>query len=255
MPFCSAEQPAVQYETRTSLALWYTGGFRSVTDFPMSMSTKTLCSVGLVLLIAGTPAGSQVPGLPVLQNAFSNPGLALGANLGSGGGQSYMGLAAAWGLGNGRLQVSAGAGAQRANEASRGAYGARAAATVWTSRAGSFGVGAFGGIGGGPRTSDNGVVTNPAIMTIPLGATLGFRRALGATRGFSVYASPLYRWTRVTNDDVSGSDGVFRFSLGLDVGITRALGATVGTEFGSGSSTGASNLGVAVSWVPGARGN
>lgn len=221
----------------------------------MYMSIKVLRHSGLALVLASGTAAAQVPGLPVLQNAFSNPGLALGANLGSGGGQSYMGLAAAWGLGAGRFQVSAGAGAQRANEASRGAYGARAAMNVWTSRGGSLGVGAFGGFGGGPRTRDNGVVTNPAILTVPAGATVGYRRALGATRGFSVYASPLYRWTRVTNDDVSGSDGVFRFSLGLDVGITRALGATVGTEFGSGSASGSSNLGVAVSWVPGARGN
>jgi hypothetical protein len=207
----------------------------------------------LVLSVASVQA--QVPGLPVLQNAFSNPGIALGANFGSGGGQSYMGLAAAWGLGNGRMQVSAGAGAQRANESSRGAYGARAALNVWNSRAGSLGVGAFGGIGGGPRTRNDGVVTNPAVLTIPVGLTAGYRRPLGTTRGFSVYASPMYRWTRVTNDDVSANDGVFRFAVGLDVGITRALGATVGTEFGTGSSDGASNLGVAVSWVPGARGN
>lgn len=219
------------------------------------MSSNVLRIAFPVLLLTALNAGAQVPGLPVLQNAFSNPGIALGANFGSGGGQSYMGLAGAWGLGNGRMQVSAGAGAQRANDASRGAYGGRVAMNVWNTRSGNIGVGAFGGIGGAPRTRDAGVVTNPAVFTIPVGLTAAYRRPLGTARGFSIYASPLYRWTRVTNDDVSGSDGVFRFSVGLDVGITRALGATIGTEFGSGSADGASNLGVAVSWVPGARGN
>src|SRR5688572_7972472 len=83
----------------------------------------------IIAAVAGSLAGfaapvqSQVPGVPVLQNAFSNPGLAIAANFGGGRGQSFYGAASAWGLAGGRLQLSGAAGAQRANEGTRGAYG------------------------------------------------------------------------------------------------------------------------------------
>jgi hypothetical protein len=218
-----------------------------------SSPLKWLCSGALLVMGASGQAGAQTPGLPVLQNAFANPGLAFAANFGGGGGQSFYGAAVAWGLGGGRLQVSGAAGAQRSNEAARGAYGARLAATLWNSAGGGIGVGAFGGVGGAPRTRDGDVVTNPALVNIPLGLTASYRRNLGPTRGFSVYGSPLYRWSRVTTDDGSASDGAIRFALGIDVGVTPALGATLGTEFGSGSSSGGSNFGLAISWVPGRR--
>ena len=227
----------------------------------MFKPVNILAAFAMAALAAPSRAGSQVPGLPVLQNAFSNPGLGLGANAGGGGGDSYFGLAGAWAPGNGRFQLSAAAGAQKANDANRGAYGGRASVTVWTNRAGNLGAGAFAGFGGAPRTSDDGVVTNAAIASVPVGATISYRRPLGARRGFSVYASPMYRWTRLTvddgslTDDQTTSDGAFRFALGLDIGITRSLGGTIGGEFGSGGSDGAGNFGVAVSWVPGARGN
>ena len=222
---------------------------------------NVLAVASLSALAAASTADAQVPGLPVLQNAFSNPGLGLGANVGGGGGESFLGLAAAWAPRSGRFQVSAGAGAQKTNDSNRGAYGGRASATVWTSRAGSLGVGAFAGFGGAPRTRDDNVVTNAAVVTAPVGATVSYRRPLGSRRGFSVYGSPMYRWTRftiedgTTNDDQTISDGAFRFALGLDIGITRSLGGTIGGEFGSGGDEGAGNFGVAVSWVPGARGN
>ena len=222
---------------------------------------NVLAVVAIGALSVASPAYGQVPGLPVLQNAFSNPGFGLGANAGGGGGESYFGLAGAWAPRNGRFQLSAGAGAQKANDANRGAYGGRASATVWTSRAGNLGVGAFAGFGGAPRTSSDGVITNAAVASVPVGATVSYRRPLGARRGFSVYGSPMYRWTRFTvddgslTDDQTISDGAFRFALGLDIGITRALGATIGGEFGSGGGDSAGNFGVAVSWVPGARGN
>ena len=237
---------------RTSLALPWGMVFRLPPHHPMSNKHKVLAAAATIFVAAGSPAAAQVPGSPVLQNAFSNPGLAVAANFGSGGGQSLFALAAAYGLGTGRLQISGAAGAQRANDATRGAYGARAAMTVWTSAGGGLGVGAFGGIGGAPRTRQDNVMTNPALMVIPVGLTAGYRRPFGASRGFSVYASPLYRWTRVNGDAGSASDGAFRGSVGLDVSVTPSLGATVGSEFGS-SSSGASNFGVAISWVPGRR--
>ena len=87
--------------------------------------------VGLAGLAAS--AAAQVPGAPVLQNAFANPGLAIAANFGGGAGQSFYGAAGALGLGGGKLQVSGAAGAAHANGATRGAYGARLSASIWSS--------------------------------------------------------------------------------------------------------------------------
>lgn len=217
-------------------------------------------ALGLTIGIgSASTAIAQTPGLPVLQNAFSNQGLAVAANFGGGSGQNFFGLAGGWGMGSGRLQLSAAAGAQRANDATRGAYGGRASLAVWTSSGGSIGVGAFGGVGGAPRTRTDEVTTNAAVLTIPVGVTAGYRRWIGRTRGFSAFASPLYRWTRSTIDeagspeDRSTSGGNFRVALGVDMTVTPSLGATVGTELGAGGSGEGAAFGLAVSWVPGRR--
>ena len=222
----------------------------------MYSAQKTLAIALSGTLTAISTASGQIPGAPVLQNAFANPGLAVAANFGGGGGQSLFALAAGWGLGE-RVLISAAAGAQRANDATRGAYGGRASMTAWTSAGGSLGAAAFAGIGGAPRTRSDGVMTNPAIFTIPVGLSVGYRKNLGTTRGISAYASPMYRWTRLkTDDDDTVSDNNFRFALGLDFSFNPSLGVTVGGEFGSRSSEGGSSstLGAAVSWVPGGRG-
>jgi hypothetical protein len=203
-------------------------------------------------------AGAQVPGVPVLQNAFSNPGLAFAANFGSGSGQSYYGAAAAWGMGSeGRLSLSAAAGAQRGNGATRGAYGARASTRIWSSGGGALGVGGFVGVGAAPSTEDAGVITNPAVMMIPAGVSVGYRRGLGSTRGISAYVSPFYRWLRSDSGTVSLS-GTVRVSGGVDFSFSPSLGITVGGDLGgAGKSTGSKRssgaLGVAVSFVPGGR--
>lgn len=206
-------------------------------------------------------AAAQVPGSPVLQNAFANPGLALAANFATGSGQSFYGGAAAWGFGGpgvggggltSRLQLSGAAGVNRASNSSRGAYGARVAVAVWSSASGALGVGAFAGVGGGPRTRVNGVVTNPALLSIPAGLSVGYRRAVGS-RGVSLYASPFYRWTR-SDSGVVNSSGTVRVSFGLDVGLSPWLGVTLGGELGGrtlGGSAGA--FGAAVSFVTGRR--
>lgn len=203
-------------------------------------------------------AVAQVPGAPTLQNAFANPGLAIAGNVaggrGEGGGQSFYGAAAGYGLMGGRLLVSGAAGMQRANDATRGAYGARLAAAVWGSEGGALGAAAFAGVGGAPRTHDAGdIETNAAVMSIPAGVTIGYRRALGETRGISGYASPIYRWTRLKSSDVSSTTGSFSVGLGVDVSLTRSLGATVGAEVGGGKSGGSSSTtwGLALSFVPG----
>jgi hypothetical protein len=210
--------------------------------------------MGGALTIAAS-AAAQVPATPVLQNAFANPGLAVAANFGSGSGQSFYGAAAALGLGSGKLQLSGAAGAARSNGATRGAYGVRLAASVWSSSGGALGVGAFAGVGGAPRTQAAAVVTNPAVMTVPAGITLGYRHALGTSRGMSAYVSPFYRWMRTDSGTVASS-GSMRVSLGLDFGFSQSFGATFGVELGQSSkgSTGNSGtLGAAISFVPGRR--
>ncbi len=218
-----------------------------------SLRGTKMAAMAAVGLACAAPALAQVPGVPVLQNAFANPGLAFAANFGAGGGQSFFGAAAAWGLGGGRLQVSGAAGVQRDNDASRGAYGGRVAASVWTSAGGALGVGAFAGIGGAPRTRDDaGVDNNPALLNIPAGLTIGYRRPLGAVRGFSVYASPMYQWSRAEIGNVSGSEGNFAGAVGVDFALTQSIGLTAGAQFGKGSGDdNGSLLGFAVSFVPG----
>jgi len=211
-------------------------------------------------LYAPISAQGQVPGTPVLQNAFVSPGLAIAANFGSSSGQSYFGAAGGWGLGGGRLQLSGGAGVQRVNNTSRGAYGVRLASGLWSGMGGALGAGAFVGLGGAARTRANNAVTNPAIMSVPIGASIGYQHSLGATRAFSVYGSPMYRWSRVTTENGAGgsvttSSSGFRASVGADVSISQSFGATVGAEFG-GSSGGVKNgsvLGVALTFAPGRR--
>lgn len=223
--------------------------------FRVNGSARHLVRVGAVVvvsIIGLRQAQAQVPGAPVLQNAFANPGLAFAANFGTGSGQSFFGAAAGWGLGGGRLMVSGAAGVQRANEARRGAYGGRLSATAWTSAGGGLAAGAFVGIGGAPRTKDAaGLENNPAVMSVPVGISIGYRRALGS-RGLSIYGSPLYRWTRAEINDVSTSSGNIGGAVGVDFGLTRSIGFTAGAEFGKGDDGGTGSLfGFAVSFVPG----
>lgn len=214
---------------------------------------KSLCAAVMGALTALSSAAAQIPGAPVLQNAFANPGLAVAANFGGGSGQSLFALAAGWGLGSGRFLLSGAAGAQRSNQSTRGAYGARASMTAWTSAGGSLGAAVFAGVGGAPRTRREAEMTNPAVFTVPAGITAGYRRNVGETRGISAYVSPMYRWTRVTtDDDGTASEGNFRVAVGLDFSFNPALGITVGADMGSGDA-GTSTLGAAVSWVPGGR--
>ena len=205
----------------------------------------------LAAATAGSAAVAQTPGLPTLQNAFTNPGIAVAANYGVGGGQSFFGAAGGWGFG-GRFGVSGAAGIQRSNDASRGAYGARATVNAWTNRSGSLGLGAFVGIGGSPRTRDDDVTTNPAVVNIPVGASVGYQWPIGETRGISIYGSPMYRWTRTEADDVTTTIGAFAGGVGIDFAVTRSFGLTVGGEFASGSDDATTTaFGIAVSFVPG----
>lgn len=209
-------------------------------------------SLGALVVFAWS-AGAQVPGVPVLQNAFTGRGLALAGNFGSSAGQSFFGGAAAWGLGT-RFMVSGAAGAQRSRNATRGAYGARATMGVWWSSGGSLGAAAFAGVGGAARSRAASVVTNPAVMSLPAGVSVGYRRGMGARGSISGYVSPFYNWSRVDSGTVV-SAGAFRTSVGVDVGFTPSLGASLGAEFGAGRGSGSRSgvLGAAITYVPGRR--
>ena len=208
-----------------------------------------VAAVATVTTAAG--AAAQVPGAPVLQNAFANPGLALAANFGGGGGQSFYGAAAAWGLGGGKFLVSGAAGVGHSNGSARGAYGARATMSVWSTSGGSLGLGAFAGIGGAKQ---DGIVNNAALTNLPAGVTIGYRRALGS-HGFSAYASPFYRWSRADIGPTTTSSGSMRVAAGVDFGLSASLGVTAGGEFGGSTAGGKSSglFGAAISFVPGRR--
>ena len=182
------------------------------------------------------PAGAQMPGLPVLQNGFSNPGITAAVNYGTAEGVRGYGLAGAWAPASGRFQVSGGVGGYDPDEGkSWVSYGGRIGVplTMFTGD-GSFGVAPFAGLGAANREGT-------AILHLPVGVAAGYRRALGETRAISVYGSSFYGWTRLTGERLDGdvtveesvSNGVIRFSGGLDVALTSALGATIGYEFGA----------------------
>ena len=67
-------------------------------------------SFAIILGSGALPA--QVPGVAVLQNAFTSRGLAFAGNFGSSSGQSFFGAAAGWGHGE-RFLLSGAAGVQR----------------------------------------------------------------------------------------------------------------------------------------------
>jgi hypothetical protein len=184
----------------------------------------------LVQLPWSASAHAQLPGLPVLQNAFVGPGFAAALNAGGGGDGTAYAAALGWAPGSARFQVSIGAGALAASGTTGGAFGARVAVRVFSLMNGNLGIAAFGGIGGaqGPRVQGARVGLGQA----PIGAAVGYRRAIGTTRGFSVYAAPFLGYFRSDFGDSTKSASLFRVSIGGDFALTRAIGLTAGLETG-----------------------
>jgi hypothetical protein len=221
----------------------------------------------IAAVILAASAGAQIPGLPVLQNVWASPGVVGALDIGGGSdGTTYAG-AIGWTPGSGRFQLSAGVGARTRKAGGSGAsYGARVA-MPFGGASSTFGFAAFAGIGGGPAVStpastisfNNGnAVTVPDSVSstteVPLGAAIGWRRAIGSNHGISVYADPAY----VLFSGGSKTQGLFRAAVGVDVGITNSLGATVGVEFGGTRARGfggpsGTQFGVGVSYAFGKR--
>ena len=169
--------------------------------------------------------GAQMPGVPILQNAWASPGIVGAANYGGGDGSVYA-AAVSWASATARFQLSGGVGARSVSGGggSKTVYGLRAAIPFGGATS-AIGFGVFAGIGGGQAATGDTVSSN---TEIPIGAAIGWRRAIGATHGFSVYATPSYVY--LTGGTKAG--GVARAGVGVDLGITKSLGATAGAELG-----------------------
>lgn len=199
-------------------------------------------------------AAAQLPGAPVLQNAWASPGVvaAVDASGGGGSGGSVYALAGSWAPGAARFQLSAGVGMQTSSgSSSRFEWGGRAAFPIASLGSGALGIGAFAGVGGGPSsTTDSTRLTTE----IPLGAAVGYRHAFGTGHGASIYATPMYVWA----SGASGSTGVVRVGFGLDVSLSSSFGITAGLETGQSPSPGKAGptgtlYGVGLSYAFGAR--
>ncbi len=172
------------------------------------------------------PAGAaaQIAGLPTLQSPFAAPQIAVGVNASRGDEMTLIGLAGAWTPPSGRVQLSGGVARIGREERDPGyAAGARFYLPLKTLAGEAVALGVL--VGAGAARADERTV-----VTAPIGATVGYRRALGATRAFAVYAAPFYSYTGVRTPDASSF--LFRFSLGADVVVLTRVGLTVGYEAG-----------------------
>jgi hypothetical protein len=193
-------------------------------------------------LMVAPPAPAQMLGVPVLQNAFANPGITVAGNFGTQEDARGYGAAAAWSPGSGRFQLSAGAGVFDAETSPDDrtrtfTWGLRGSFSFLELARGAFGLGAFAGAGAFSRDR----VTE---IRAPIGASVGWRRALGETRAISVYVAPFYSYSErrfdrggldcdvVSCPDESERSGALRVSAGVDVAIARSIGITVGYEDG-----------------------
>lgn len=208
-------------------------------------------AIALGLGVAAT-ADAQMPGTPTLQNAFANPGITAALDVAGLGGASSYAAAAAWSPGTAHFQLSGGVGIQtRSGATSHTVYGARVNFPILGATT-NFGVSAFAGYGGISGATDS----TDTKSLVPIGATAGYRLAIGSVHGVSVYGSPIYEL--VSRGGGAKTVSVFRAALGLDIGITSAIGATVGVELGKKEPPGAgrpsgTGFAAAVSYALGAR--
>ena len=224
-----------------------------------ALDRRWLWAIRIVAVVAvggvlAASADAQLPGLPVLQNAWATPGMVGALDVGGGPDGSVYAAAVSWTPINGHFQVSGGGGFRsRTGVRSAGAYGMRAA-VPFGGASSAFGFAAFAGIGGGSGGTTHTVcnVTATATMPpgcapepppgtgfivdstasgfeVPVGVGIGWRHAIGVGgHGVAVYATPSY----VFFSGGSKTNGVVRASLAADAGITPSLGATLGVELG-----------------------
>ncbi|MDQ6830400.1 MAG: hypothetical protein M3081_16195 [Gemmatimonadota bacterium] len=195
----------------------------------------TLVGLGATLALSAPSARAQMPGMPVLQNAFTSPGFTVAVNYGGSSGGAYaLGGAGAWAPSADGFQLSAGAGAYKAGTGATSAvtYGGRASLPVFHLLSDAMAIAIFGGIGGAHVNGLNETLA-------PIGVSVGYRHPLGATRALSVYAVPFYGWTHAQIAGTGGSattttnSGDLFGAIGADVTIMPQLGLSAGYQLGS----------------------
>ena len=216
---------------------------------PRAASTALLAALAIAALLGPRAVRAQLPGAPVLQNAFSNPGLTVAGNYASGDRTSLVAAAIAYAPGAGRFQFSGGVGRLTLDKADKSAtpWGARLAIPLFSFAGGRGGVAPFVGFGGAS-------IDSVKLMQVPVGVGAGWRMGLGATRALSVYGTGTYLWARTTVGDTKESAGLVRFAAAADVTVIRNLGLTLGFEAGSNAGAGESGptgsiFGVGLSWA------
>ena len=187
-----------------------------------------LVAAALLTSILPRLGQAQLPGAPVLQNAFSNPGLTVAGNYASGKETSLGAIAVAYAPGAGRYQFSGGVGRLSVDDADETAtsWGGRFAVPLFSFADGRGGIAPFVGYGG--ASSDSVTLTQ-----VPAGVGAGWRMGLGASRALSVYATGTYLWARTKVGDETVSKGLVRFAVAGDVTLIRNLGLTLGYEMGA----------------------
>lgn len=205
-------------------------------------------------------ATAQMPGVPVLQNAWANPGITVAVNAATAKQSSVLAAAGAWAPSSGRFQVSGGVGYRDSKSGGAGAaFGARVTVPLVAFAEGAIGVAGFAGIGGASEPEATfGVRRGGSTTQVPIGAAVGYRRALRFIRGVSLYGTPFYAFNRLAVGDSTISGGAFRVGLGADVGVTSRIGVTIGADLGGTPPAGdpgprGSILGVGVSMALGRR--
>lgn len=180
--------------------------------------------LALMAAIPGT-ARAQMPGLPVLQNAFANPGITVGVNYGTSKDFNGIGAAGAWAPGSARFVLSAGAGTASPKDKGDGAttYGGRVSAPVIRFMGDALGLGVFAGLGGASQSKTNLIVA---------GASAGYRRPMGGM-GVSIHVAPSWQRTSASVAGKTLSGSVIRVSSGVDVSFGGRYGATIGVETGA----------------------
>ena len=161
----------------------------------------------------------------MLQNAWVTPGGVGAINFASGADGTVLAAAASWS--SVRFGLSGGFGSRHVTSiGSRTVYGVRLA-IPFGGQASNVGFAVFAGAGGtsGGTTAGDSVHSK---SEVPVGASIGWRRALGATHGLSIYASPSYLF--LSGGTKSG--GLVRGAAGVDVGLSKSLGLTAGADFG-----------------------
>jgi hypothetical protein len=188
-----------------------------------------------MMVIRPAVSVAQMPGVPVLQNAWANPGATAALDFGSTSGINAYAFAAAWAPRSARFQLSGGLGlldvdaadpASGNGKARWTAFGTRVGIPIRSFAKGAVGVAAFGGIGGARHDS-------LSIVHVPIGLGIGVRRAFGEVRGVSAYVTPFFVWTR---ESISGAGAdrttAVQASVGVDAALARSIGVTLGLQFG-----------------------